>query len=395
MSKVYFTEDNMCTTKKLEVKRIHDYFIANGWTIAPEMNQADIIICPTCVGWKIKEQKSLECLRIANSLQKKVVSFGCLNNFNPSGVAAVHDGLCIPAQNLEQVASLIEEPKVKFHEIPEPSTFKSKEDYRLYDLTKRYVNIVDGCSFACIYCPHRIGLGRIKSRKQQEILAQIKDLVSGGVRIVVLTGMETALYGIDIGTSYPELLKMVLEVDPSFEVHVAQFNPFGVIKYYNDLLPLFSNSRVTDIQIPIQSSSERILKLMRRHSLDVKKIGKFIQMVRKNNKTAVLRTDLIVGFPTETEEELNESLRFVVDTFDEIAVYAIEIRKGLPIEKLKDRAYSSEEIDRRINFAVKFVEDKGKMAHKGQQGEDLSLHDVEMRKEALRKAKRELARKCD
>jgi len=392
MPKVYFTEDNMCTTKKLEVKRIYDYFVANGWTVTMEMDQADIIICPTCVGWKIKEQKSLERLRMANKLGKEVVSFGCLNNFNPVGVAAVHSGICIPAQSLEQVAFLIKEPKVKFCDIPEPSTFKSKEDYRLYDLTKRYVNIVDGCSFACIYCPHRIGLGRIKSRPQQEILTQIKDLVSGGVRIVVLTGMETALYGMDIGTSYPELLRKVLEMDSCFEVHVAQFNPFGVIRYYNDLLVLFSNDRLTDIQIPIQTTSERILKLMRR-PLGVEKIGGFLKIVRNNNKSAILRTDLIVGFPTETEEELNESLRFAVDVFDEIAVYAIEIREGLPIEKLKGQAHSSEEINRRIDFAVKFIEDRGKMAHKGQQGEDLSLRNVEMRKEALRKAKRELVKR--
>ncbi len=389
MPKVYFAKDNMCTTKKLEMKKICDYFTANGWGITTDMGQADTVFCPTCVGWKIKEEKSLERLREANNSGKRVVSFGCLNNFNPAAVAEVHKGICIPAQKIEDTALLIENPKVAFSDIAEPSTFKSKEDYRLYDLTKRYVNIVDGCSFMCIYCPHRIGLGRIKSRSQDQILAQIRELVADGAKTIVLTGMETALYGMDTGTPYPVLLKKVLEIDAFFEIHVAQFNPYGVGRYYDDLLPLFSNSRITDIQIPIQTASERILKLMRR-PLGIREVGSFLKSVRDKNKTAVLRTDLIIGFPTETEEELKESLKFTVDVFDEVAAYAIEIRGGLPIEKFKEQAYSTEEIKRRIDFAVKFIEDHGKMAHKGQQGEDLSLIDLEARKETLRKAKRGL-----
>lgn len=389
MSKVYFTEDNMCTTKKLEVRRIYDYFIANNWVVTKNAQEADIIICPTCVGWDVKEKKSLERLLEVNKTGKKIVSFGCLNNFNPEAVSKVHNGVCIPAQSLEAIADLIPNPKVKFSDIKSPSEFKSREDYRLYDLTKRYVNIVDGCSFTCVYCPHRIGLGSIKSRPQEEILWQIRSLAAGNLRILVLTGMETALYGIDIGSTYTELLKDVLEIDAFFEIHIAQFNPYGVVKYYNSLLPLFSNTRVTDIQIPIQTSSERLLKLMKR-PLGVDQVGKFMKAVRSNNKSAVLRTDLIVGFPTETEEELIESLKFAVDIFDEVAVYAIEIRSGLPIEKLKDKAYPPEEIKRRIDLAVNFVENKGRMSHKGQQGESLSLLEVEARKEALRKAKKRL-----
>jgi len=390
MPKVYFTEDNMCTTKKLEVKKIFDYFIANGWDKTSQMECADIVICPTCVGWKVKEEKSLERLLEANKSGKKVVCFGCLNNLNPASVAKVHKGICVPSQELTKIASLIENPKVALCDIAEPSTFKSREDYRLYDLTKRYVNIVDGCSFTCVYCPHRVGLGRIKSRSRKGIISQIKNLVKDGVKIIVLTGMETALYGMDIGDSYPGLLLEVFEAGPGFEVHVAQFNPLGIVRYNKELSPLFSNSRVTDIQIPVQTSSERILKLMRRPS-GVKEVGNFMKSVRDNNKTAVFRTDLIVGFPTETEEELRESLRFAVSIFDEIAVYGIEIRSGLPIEKFIKDAYPPEEINRRIDFAVKYIEDNGRMAHKGQQGESLSLIEVENRKEALRRLKREAA----
>ena len=77
-------------------------------------------------------------------------------------------------------------------------------------------------------------------------------------------GMETALYGKDVGSSYPELLRTILEFSDAYEVHVAQFNPHGVYMYYDELLPLFSNPRVSDIQVPIQSTSTRLLKMMNR-----------------------------------------------------------------------------------------------------------------------------------
>src|SRR3989338_1111905 len=122
MPKVYFAKDNMCTTKKLEVKKVYDYFVANGWGVTMDMDQADIIFCPTCVGWKIKEEKSLERLRQANKYGKTIVCYGCLNNFNPAAVAEAHKGICIPAQKLENVTSLIKNPKVAFCDIAEPST---------------------------------------------------------------------------------------------------------------------------------------------------------------------------------------------------------------------------------------------------------------------------------
>lgn len=383
MPAIYFTEDDMCTTQKLEIKRIHDYFVANNWSVVVDPEQADIVFCVTCSGWEKLENISLDRLRKLEHLGEKVISIGCVNDVNPCAVAEIHSGRCIPTQKLREVEDLIPNPKVKLREIPEPSTFRCKEDYRLYDLTKRFVNIASGCSFSCSYCPHKTGLGLLKSRTVEHILKQIENLVAGSVKIVVLTGMETAYYGRDIGTTYPYLLRKVMEVDLNYEIHVAQFNPAGVLKYYDELLPLFSSERVTDIQIPIQTTSSRLLKLMHR-PLKTEKIGRFLKEVRKNNKKAVLRTDIMVGFPTETIEELNETLRFVTDVYDEVAVYAFEFRKGLPAEKLKDLAFAHEEMERRVEFATNFVENKGKMAHGGQQS-DVSLIEVEKRKEEIRK----------
>ena len=386
MPLVYFSDDDMCTTKKLEMRRAQDFFVLNGFGVTKDPDSADIIICVTCSGWEKLELKSLETLKNLQYLGDKVIAVGCVTDVNPSGVKNVHAGKCISSLQLDKIAELIPDPKVKFEEVPEPSGFRTKEDYRLYDHTKRYVNIASGCSFACSYCPHKIGLGPMVSRTEDIILKQIEGLIAKGVRIVVLTGMETAYYGLDIKTDYPNLLKKVLDLDQSYEVHVAQLHPIAVTKYYDRLLPLLQNLRVTDIQIPIQTTSDRLLKLMHRPP-GTSKIGGFIREIKTKNKVAVLRTDVMVGFPSESMEELDKSLEFVTEVFDEVAVYGFEMRKGLAAEKLLDHAFSKEEIKYRVAYGTGIVERRGLMAHGGQQSH-VSLIEIERRKQAIRDAKK-------
>jgi MiaB/RimO family radical SAM methylthiotransferase len=386
MGLIFFSDDDMCTTKKLEMRRIQDFFKLNGWDVTRDPDQADIVLCVTCSGWEKLEQKSLETLESLQHLGDKVIALGCVTDVNPGGVRNIHAGRCISSLRLDKIAELIPNPRVKLEEVPEPSVFRTREDYRLYDLTKRFVNIANGCSFACSYCPHKVGLGPRMSRTEDHILKQIEGLVAEGVRIVVLTGMETAYYGLDIKTDYPSLLKKVLDFNKSYEVHVAQFHPAGVLKYYDRLLPFLQNDRVTDIQIPIQTTSDRLLKLMRRPP-GTDTIADFLSEVKKVNKVAVLRTDIMVGFPSETMEELDKTLDFVTDVFDEVAVYGFEMRKGLAAQKLMGQAFSGEEIERRVAYGTRIVEARGAMAHGGQQS-DVSLIEVERRKQAIREAKK-------
>ncbi|WP_419786129.1 radical SAM protein [Pseudodesulfovibrio sp.] len=385
MPKVYFTPDEMCTTIKLEMRRVQDFFLVNDWEVTTDPDQADLLLCLTCSGWEKLEHNSIHTLQSLQKYGDKVVSVGCVNNVNPEGIRAVHSGRCIDTHNFEHIESLIDHPRVTMKELSAPSMFRTREDYRLYDLTKRFVNIAMGCSFKCTYCPHRIGLGPLRSRTRKDILNQIEELKQENLRILVLTGMETAYYGTDIGTTFPELLRDVLAMDGHFDIHVAQFHPIGVTKYADELLPLFSNPRVTDIQMPIQSTSPRLLKMMGRPQLS-ERLGDFLHQVSANNSRVVLRTDLIIGFPTETMEELDASIDFASANYDEAAVYGIEIRKGLPTEKYLDQTFSAEELHRRCAYAASRLEKAGTMAHGGQQSEE-SLLDLEARKQKIREKK--------
>lgn len=279
MPSIYF-EDNACVNYKLQIRRFRDYFIANDWTETNNPKKADIIFIGTCAAFDILEEESLQCLKEMNKLGKKVIAYGCLTTFNSAGVEKVHNGLIIPAWKPEDVATLIENPKVKLEDIPLETVFRSIEDYRIYDLSKRYVNICLGCPFNCTYCPHKLGIGPLKSRSFEEILQQIRDLVKEEVKTVVLVGNEVGAYGIDIGTTFPKLLKSVMEIGTSFDIHVSQLHPAWVLKYWDELLQLLSNTRVSDIQILIQTTSKRLLRLMKRPQ-NTEKVLDFLQQIRK------------------------------------------------------------------------------------------------------------------
>lgn len=388
MPSFYFTPDEMCTTLKLEMKRIHDFFMANGWKPAPGAFEADVVLCATCSGWSKLERNSLNTLASLQNIPGTLVSVGCTNEVNPGAVDGVHAGRKISTRHLQEIELLAGDIKVRFADVPAPSTFRSRDDYRLFDLTKRFVNICMGCSFSCTYCPHCVGLGKLRSRSEKDILGQVRRLVDEGVRVVVLTGMETAQYGRDIGTTFPRLLSRVLELDAGYAVHVAQFHPLGVAQYASELVALFSNGRVTDIQIPIQTTSHRLLKMMNRPPLS-EHFFESLGRIRAANPKAILRTDLIVGFPTEEMEELDATLASVTACFDEVAVYGIELRKGLPAEKYMPLQYSRREIERRIAYAMRVVESRGCLSHGGQQA-DVSLVEIEARKQTMRKVKGQL-----
>ncbi len=384
--KVYFEPDDMCTTLKLEIKKIHEFLLENRVLIISDPENADIIIVPTCSGWKKLCDLSLERLKKYNEIGKRVISIGCVNVTNLSDVKSVHQGIIIPTQKLYEIEKIIPDLKVAYKEIKDQSVFRSKDDYRLFDLRKRFINIAFGCSFNCSYCPHKLGLGPLKSRSIENIINQIDDLVSvSEVKIIVLTGMETAYYGRDIGETYPNILKAVIIAHDNYDIHVAQFNPAGLIKYERELTILFSNPRITDIQIPIQTSSPRVLHLMNRPPIK-KEFFSILKNVKKNNPRVILRTDIIVGFPTETIEELEQTLLDVSEVFDEVAIYAIEVRDMSDLKTKNLPEFSHEEIEKRIDKASKYLKSKGILTHGGQQAqEDLIL--IEKKKQEMRREK--------
>jgi tRNA A37 methylthiotransferase MiaB len=347
--KIYITDDSMCTTQKLNLARVQKWIEFNGSVVVDDIDAADKLFCMTCNGWSLLEEESYNRIkRYSSKFRDKMIVVGCVNDAHPEKVKLIWDGPTVRTNSLEthsfsEIESFFPEFKVKLSDIPAQSTFRRKEDYRDYNLSKRFINIAEGCAFNCTFCTHKPGLGRRRSRPLDEILKQIEECVRDDVKVINLMGMETSMWGVEFKNDYAGLLKSVLDFSNTYEVHIAQFNATGVNRNPEGLLPLFQNKRVTDIQAPVQTTSNRLLKMMNR-KLHTGNMGDFLRDVRKKNTRVILRTDLIIGWPTETLEERISSLDFAGQYFDEVALYSIELSEDLPAWKYRKDAFSSSDL---------------------------------------------------
>ena len=390
--KVFITDDDMCTTQKLNLARVQKWIERNGGAVVDRPGEADRILAMTCNGWSLLEQRSYERVRaFAEAHPGKVVAMGCVNDAHPEKMREIFDGPTVRTNSalplsFQEIEAQFPEFEIPLSAIPAQSAFRRKEDYREFNPRKRFVNIAEGCAFNCTFCTHKPGLGRRRSRPPEDILAQIAGCVRDGVDTVVLMGMETGLYGPDVGTTFPDLLKAVLDLHDGYEVHVAQFNPDGAARRRDALLPLFQNKRVSDIQMPIQSTSARLLKMMNRKD-HTAVLGPFLEAVRRVNTRAVLRTDLIVGWPTETEAERRASLDFAGRHFDEVALYTIELHPDLKAWRHQPDAFSAEALeDIRLSARAYLEERFDVVVHSGQQ-DDSTMRAAEEKRRRLRERK--------
>ncbi len=390
---IFISEDDMCTTQKLNLARVQKWFEANNCKVTEDANKADKVLVMTCNGFSLLEERSLK--RIENykkNHKDKMITVGCMIDSHPEDVAKIWDGPVVKTNSkktmsFSDIENLFPEFKTSLESIPAQSVFRRKEDYREYNTKRRFINIAEGCAFACSFCTHKPGLGGRRSRKLDDILKQVDEAKHEGIERIILMGMETAMYGIEHKTPFPMLLDEVMKIKGDFEVHIAQFNPFGIQKYYDDLIKTMVNKRITDFQAPFQSTSKRILGMMNRKYFDPKIVSSFMDTLRKKNTRIVCRTDMIVGWPTETVEERNESLEFAAENFDEVAVYSIEFNKDLPAWKYADQQFEKKELDKIQKECKEYLFKRGKMAHAGQQEDETALA-LEANRIKLRESKK-------
>ena len=176
------------------------------------------------------------------------------------------------------------------------------------------VNIEEGCLDACAYCSTRLVKGRLHSYPAADIVQQVKSLVSDGCVEIQLTGQDCGCYGFDSGTNLAELVQQILaEVPGNYKMRLGMGNPRHMMQYLDDLLKCFEDDRVYKfIHLPVQSGSENILKAMnRKHSAD-----DYVMLAEAFNKFPLftLSTDLIVGFPGETEQDFQDTLNILEKT---------------------------------------------------------------------------------
>ena len=381
--KKYFIKDNVCTPYKLILGRVNNYLKANGWQDVTSAQEANVCLIGCCGAFHSLEDDALGLIADAKKTSAEVNVFGCLVRISPEKVSAMKPHRVFTAPDWEEMESLVEHPIVPLNAVPDVNEFRLQEEYRLYDPGKQFVLIQTGCSSSCPYCPHKLGIGELKSRPQNEILRQVQELASRGTHSIILHGNDTGSYGTDLGTvTFPELVKKVLKISPN--IHLTQINAGWAYHYRRELFPLLMNDKIKDFQVLIQPVSDRLLKLMGRKPV-VKALYKDLKNLRMVRKDMLLRTDVIIGYPTATEEEERETLEYVTKLFDEVAVHGFERFKHTRIEKMGLPFYSPDQVNVRVEKAINYFKNfPNLLVHRGGQVIK-TLEAIERPKDELRK----------
>ena len=327
-----------CKVNTYESNVMKDKLINSGYIEGNE-NNSDIYIINTCTVTNTSDNKSLKVVRQVkrNHEDAIVVVVGCMSQVNSNLLDEINVSIILGNSGKSEIVKYIEEYKKNNKPIKVIDNIMEKkfEDMCLnnFDKTRAYVKIEDGCENYCSYCIIPYARGKVRSKDANVVIDEITKLVSDGHKEIVLTGIHTGHYGSDIDYSFPKLLKDIENIEGLKRLRISSIE---ITELDDEFLSVLENSKilVDHMHIPLQSGSNEILKLMNRKydkEYFIDKINK-IRSIRPNMS---ITTDIIVGFPGETEELFNETIDTVNKIkFSKIHVFPFSLRKGTKAEEL-------------------------------------------------------------
>lgn len=393
MSFYHITDNNVCVPYKLILGRLHNYFRLNGAQPVLDPVQADLIIMGCCGSFHSMERAALEKLRALRRIKAaELVAFGCLVRISPNKIRALNPDHMISSPAWRKLATLLPAGQKALGATPYPNDFRSTKEYRRYDPRRKFLLIQTGCSSNCPHCPHKLGIGELESLPMEELERQAARCADAGARELIVHGNDTGAYGTDRGGPYyPDLIQRLLTLP--IDLYLSQINADWAYQYQTQFLRLIENPKIKELQILIQSTSNRLLTLMERRPV-VLKLEPFLAKARALRPDILFRTDLIIGYPTSTPMEDRLSSEFAAAYFDEIAVHAFEVFPQTPMAGMQLEFHSRNVIQARLAETLAFLEDAGdKVIHRG--GQDYALLEkIESLKESVRKNKNRACLSC-
>jgi ribosomal protein S12 methylthiotransferase len=325
-----------CAKNRVDSEEVLSYFVRNGYNLVSDPNLADIIVINTCGFIESAKQEALDTIFSTLKLEKITIVIGCL-------VERYYDDLVKAIPEVDLFVKIEDYPR--FGELLKPVLKNDKlkgnieKDKRILTTPSQqaYLQISDGCNNFCAFCAIPYIRGRFRSFPFELLQKEIKDLAETGVKEIIIISQNTSVYGQDLegDITICSVLKECLKYDVFKFIRLLYLYPDMItdefIQLYKDeprLTPYFD--------VPIQHANDRLLKLMRRHGDKALLINLFKKLREIPN--AVLRTTLIVGFPTETDEDVQELKQFISDyPFDHLGVFKYSNEEGTAAYSLKDQ----------------------------------------------------------
>ena len=322
-----------CKVNQYETEAMKEQFKAAGASIVGEDEAADVYIINTCTVTNLADRKSRQYIRrMKKKCPEAVVAVtGCYAQVKPDEVAALEEvdivaGTGEKNNMLFYVQQFLEERQQQKH-------IKAYDELTCYDdkgiitsmesRTRAYIKIQEGCDRFCAYCLIPFARGHVRSRDPQEVTDEAAALVNQGFKEIILTGINTALYGTEEGFCYPLrddeeaagmsgieiIIKRINELEGDFRIRLSSLEPTVINAEYVKRLMKYERL-CPHLHLSVQSGSNHVLELMNRR-YDRSEYLEIVKVLREYDPLYGITTDIICGFPGETEEDFEDSLEIV------------------------------------------------------------------------------------
>ena len=317
-----------CRLNEAELEQWAGAFSAAGDQISSTAEDADVMVLNTCAVTKEAVRKSrqrVQRLHRANPEAKLVVS-GCYSSLeSPEALAELGIDLVVPNTNKENLVPLT---RAQFQQptMPQSATVPAETALFQRNRHRAFIKIQDGCRYRCTFCIVTVARGAERSRSIETLVNEVQSLSESGVHEVVLTGVHVGGYGSDLDTNLFTLVSALLNDTDIARIRFASVEPWDLSP---EFFTLFNNPRVQPhMHLPLQSGSDTVLRRMARRckTNDFRVLG---ETLREQVPDFNITTDIIVGFPGETEHEWQESIEFIDSMdFGHIHIFSYSEREG-------------------------------------------------------------------
>ena len=333
-----FIESYGCSANHADAEVIAGLLKNAGYQIIQSPHNQDLNIIVSCCVKEATFQRMINRIKILAKSGKPLVVAGCMPATEANVISKINPNASLLGPNsLDQTVYAVKMALIRKKTI----NLKETYDYKLLKPRIKLnpiigiVQIASGCLSACSFCQVRLARGRLKSLSSSDILNETDRLIKSGCKEIWLTSQDNGCYGKEIGSSISELLNKFSLIKPDIMVRVGMMNPMNIMHDIDNVVDAFTNEQFFKfIHLPLQSGSDRILNLMNRNYScdDFKKI---INKFRRKFPQITLSTDIIVGFPGETEEDFQETINILNDIKPDITnISRFSPRSGTKASKL-------------------------------------------------------------
>lgn len=335
-----------CRVNQYETEAISETFIKNGYSIVNFDDAADVYVINTCTVTSISDRKSRQMIRKAkrNNPNSIIAVVGCYAQVAPDEVSNI-EGVDIVAGTNEKgnIVKLVEEYKKNKKQVKIVEKFrdiKGFEDLNIseyQDRTRAFLKIQDGCDRFCSYCLIPYARGPVRSREPESIIHEVERLSKNGYREVIFSGIHVASYGRDLnGIGLIDIIERAQNIDGIDRIRIGSVDP----KFFSDNT-IERISKVTKLcphfHLSLQSGCSETLKRMNRH-YTAEEYKNIVKNLRNSIKDVSVTTDVIVGFPGETDEEFETTYKFLKDIkLSKMHIFKYSSRKGTRAALMKDQ----------------------------------------------------------